>query len=89
MSSCRDISVAPQPALASGYACSSRFAITSSCDRASSARMPGFRRATAARLWFSRTARFSAVSASGTHRSRAIGGHEASEAVAGMTPTMV
>ncbi len=58
-------------------------------DRASSAPTPGCRRATTCRLWFSRTARSSPVSASGTHRSRDIGNQDASEAAAGITPTIV
>ena len=73
-----------------GYACSSRFAITSSCDRASSARMPGFRRATACQVVVLADG---AVLGGQRERHPQVAGHRrpttASEAEAGMTPTMV
>ena len=52
-------------------------------------RCPGFRRATTCTLWFSRTARASFVSASGTQRSREVAPHEASDTDGGITPTIV
>ena len=89
ISSRRGTTVAPQPALACGYACSRRFAMTSSSDRAWASSTPGRSRATACWLWFSRTARWSSLRPSGTQISREVGNQEAAVKSGGMTPMTV
>jgi hypothetical protein len=83
------MTVAPQPAFSCGYSCSRRLEIASISPFARARSTPDFSRAITDSLWFSRTARCSAVCASGTQIFCAATAHEASENRFGITPTMV
>ena len=90
ISSCIGMTISPQPRPSvSGNSRASRAEIASVSASARARSTSRFRRATPSQLWFRRSARCSSVSASGIQTSLAIAVHDATEAVAGMTPTMV